>query len=144
MTICSISSCCCSYRRAYLHRPFCCQIPHLMPHLFLLLLLLHQVFWQSVPFCALNPLQVHVVITATLSFLSGSLLWQFNTNGLIIDEPWHPLKPTAAAVLSALEAQCRKHFTHLPSGTRTAVSLQLISNAFAITSTQWYIIGFQG
>lgn len=56
-------------------------MPQLFPVLFL-----HQQFWQPVTFYALHPLQVHVANTGTLSFLSGTFLWQLNTNVLIIDE----------------------------------------------------------
>lgn len=56
-------------------------MPQLFPVLFL-----HQQFWQPVTFYALHSLQVHVANTGTLSFLSGTFLWQLNTNVLIIDE----------------------------------------------------------
>lgn len=97
----------------------------------------------SVLFHALSPLQSPAAVTGTQAPLPQD--WtptSGNWTKIIADELYLPLKPTTVALVRALKN--RKHFTHLPSGTSTAGSVQLLFSVFALPSTQWYTIRFRG
>lgn len=71
-------------------------------------------------------------------------LWQLNKNAVLIICWWAvpSIEVQNSCMVRALKS--RKHFIHLPSGISTEGSMQLLFSVFALPSTQWYPIGFQG